>query len=57
MSSIPRIFCVVTVQPNFMEFVPIMAETRKRGRLDAILAHDSQHYDSNMADGFFRDLD
>jgi len=52
----PRIFCIVAARPNFMKIAPILAEIERRGRLEAVLVHTGQHYDTNMSDVFFQDL-
>lgn len=42
-----------------MKVAPVLAEIRKHGsdRFDAMLVHTGQHYDANMSDVFFADLD
>ena len=53
----PRVFCVVAARPNFVKIAPIIAEIEKQGALNAVLVHTGQHYDLNMSDVFFRDLE
>jgi UDP-N-acetylglucosamine 2-epimerase (non-hydrolysing) len=50
-----KIICVVGARPNFMKIAPIMRELEKTD-IETILLHTGQHYDSNMSDGFFKDL-
>lgn len=52
-----RIVCVAGARPNFMKVAPILAEMRRRGRLEPSLIHTGQHYDAAMSEAFFRDLD
>jgi UDP-N-acetylglucosamine 2-epimerase (non-hydrolysing) len=56
MSKKPTIYCIVAARPNFMKIAPIMAELEKQGELKGVLIHTGQHYDSNMSDVFFSDL-
>ena len=46
---------VVGARPNFMKIAPIDRELKKRG-IDTLLIHTGQHYDQNMSDVFFEDL-
>jgi UDP-N-acetylglucosamine 2-epimerase (non-hydrolysing) len=53
-----KILHVVGTRPNFMKVAPIMAEMgRLPHRFQQILIHTGQHYDCNMSDIFFEDLD
>ena len=56
MTDRSRIFCVVAARPNLMKIAPIMAAIKSQGELEAVLVHTGQHYDENMSDIFFRDL-
>ena len=51
-----KIIFVVGARPNFMKVAPVLAEARKSGAFDALLVHTGQHYDANMSDVFFSDL-
>ena len=46
---------IVGARPNFMKIAPIDRELRKRG-IETLLVHTGQHYDQNMSDVFFEDL-
>jgi len=49
-----RISCVAAARPNFMKVAPVIAAL-PAGSWE--LVHTGQHYDENMSDAFFRDLD
>jgi UDP-N-acetylglucosamine 2-epimerase (non-hydrolysing) len=51
-----EILLVAAARPNFMKVAPITWELRRRG-LPFSLVHTGQHYDANMSDVFFRDLE
>jgi UDP-N-acetylglucosamine 2-epimerase (non-hydrolysing) len=57
LSDKPRIFCAVAARPNFIKIAPILREIETGGRLEPVLVHTGQHYDLNMSDVFFRDLE
>jgi UDP-N-acetylglucosamine 2-epimerase (non-hydrolysing) len=51
-----KILHVVGARPNFMKVAPVLAQLRKDPRIEQVLVHTGQHYDSNMSDVFFQDL-
>lgn len=51
-----KIISVVGARPNFMKAGPMMKEFSKQ-KVNALLVHTGQHYDFNMSDVFFRDLE
>jgi UDP-N-acetylglucosamine 2-epimerase (non-hydrolysing) len=51
-----RVACVVGARPNFMKMGPLVLELSKRGH-KVQLVHTGQHYDSNMSQVFFDELD
>ena len=51
-----KIISVVGARPNFMKIAPILRELRKYPSFQSVLVHTGQHYDANMSDVFFRDL-
>jgi len=56
---------VVGARPNFMKVAPLIRAINKHNQsrdsslvtIDYLLIHTGQHYDFNMSDAFFRDLD
>jgi UDP-N-acetylglucosamine 2-epimerase (non-hydrolysing) len=52
-----RILHVVGARPNFMKTAPVMAEMARRpAEFEQLLVHTGQHYDFEMSEIFFRDL-
>src|SRR5579862_3122609 len=57
-----RSLLVCGARPNYMKIAPIMWAIRALnasgdGRIEPILVHTGQHYDPDLFDVFFRDLD
>jgi UDP-N-acetylglucosamine 2-epimerase (non-hydrolysing) len=53
-----KILHVVGARPNFMKIAPIMhAMARAPDRFAQILVHTGQHYDANMSQVFFDELE
>jgi len=52
-----RILCVVGARPNFMKIAPLLREMRRFPDLQPVLIHTGQHYDPEMSDVFFEDLE
>jgi UDP-N-acetylglucosamine 2-epimerase (non-hydrolysing) len=58
-----KILSVVGARPNFMKIAAICEAVKEYNlqdngqRLDHVLVHTGQHYDANMSDLFFNDLD
>jgi len=50
-----KIALIVGARPNFMKIAPIERECQHRG-IQTILIHTGQHYDYNMSEIFFKDL-
>ena len=48
---------VVGARPNFMKLAPVMMALGARPVFRQTLVHTGQHYDANMADVFFRQLE
>jgi UDP-N-acetylglucosamine 2-epimerase (non-hydrolysing) len=51
-----KVVHVVGARPNFMKIAPLMEAVRAGGRLQQVLVNTGQHYDENMAGGFFTEL-
>jgi UDP-N-acetylglucosamine 2-epimerase (non-hydrolysing) len=54
--SIP-IVLLAGARPNFMKVAPLMTVLSGDGDFEPLLVHTGQHYDRNMSDQFFSDLD
>lgn len=52
-----KIINVVGARPNFMKIAPIMRAKRAYLEIESVLVHTGQHYDGNMSDTFFKDLE
>jgi UDP-N-acetylglucosamine 2-epimerase (non-hydrolysing) len=53
-----KIMLVAGARPNFMKVAPLLQELRKHPEtFQTELIHTGQHYDAEMSDVFFRDLD
>ncbi|MFP4544474.1 MAG: non-hydrolyzing UDP-N-acetylglucosamine 2-epimerase [Candidatus Kapaibacterium sp.] len=53
-----KIISVVGARPNFMKVAPIHRELKKYPeKFKHIIVHTGQHYDVNMSDAFFKDLE
>jgi UDP-N-acetylglucosamine 2-epimerase (non-hydrolysing) len=48
---------VVGARPNFMKAAPVVRALAQKPGLRQVLVHTGQHYDQNMSDVFFRELD
>lgn len=51
-----RVMLVAGARPNFMKVAPVLSALRRRGH-DCRLVHTGQHYDAQMSDAFFTDLE
>lgn len=52
-----KIINVVGARPNFMKIAPIVRAMERAGGIKQILVHTGQHYDAEMSDFFFKDLE
>ena len=53
-----KLLHVVGARPNFMKIAPVMQALGRRGsRFQQLLVHTGQHYDTNMSQIFFDELD
>ncbi len=52
-----KIILVAGARPNFIKIAPLMKElARKRGQFDILRVHTGQHYDFEMSEVFFQNL-
>ena len=51
------IHLIAAARPNFMKIAPLYHELKKTNWATPIIVHTGQHYDINMSDAFFKDLD
>ena len=51
-----KIATILGTRPEIIKMAPIIAEVNRRG-IDQIVLHTGQHYDKEMSDNFFRDLE
>lgn len=52
-----KIINVVGARPNFMKIAPLMTEYQKHDEIEPLLVHTGQHYDEEMSNLFFRQLE
>ncbi|MFC1718659.1 non-hydrolyzing UDP-N-acetylglucosamine 2-epimerase [Candidatus Poribacteria bacterium] len=52
-----KIACVVGARPNFMKIAPLLEAMAEYPDLDPLLVHTGQHYDYEMSQIFFEELD
>lgn len=50
------IHLIAAARPNFMKIAPLYHALRNQDWAEPIIVHTGQHYDLNMSDAFFRDL-
>jgi UDP-N-acetylglucosamine 2-epimerase (non-hydrolysing) len=51
-----KIHLIAAARPNFMKIAPLYHELSKQGWANPVIVHAGQHYDINMSDAFFQDL-
>src|SRR2546428_8162912 len=52
-----KVLIVAGARPNFMKVAPLIREFRKHPEVSVLLVHTGQHYDPNLSDVFFTELD
>ena len=52
-----KIACVAGARPNFMKIAPLLEAMEEYPDLDPLLVHTGQHYDYEMSQIFFDELD
>lgn len=51
------IHLIAAARPNFMKIAPLYHALKKEPWAEPVIVHTGQHYDLNMSDAFFRDLE
>lgn len=51
-----RIHLIAAARPNFMKVAPLYRALTREAWCSACIVHTGQHYDANMSEAFFRDL-
>ena len=49
--------CIVGARPNFMKIAPILRAFKQYPDLKPTLIHTGQHYDHNMSEVFFKEME
>ena len=52
-----RALAVVGARPNFVKIAPVLGALREYPEVACTLVHTGQHYDGNMSQSFFRELE
>ena len=52
-----RVHLIAAARPNFMKVAPLHRALAREAWCSPCIVHTGQHYDANMSDAFFRDLD
>ena len=52
-----KIAHIIGARPNFMKVAPVVRALNQHKSVTQVLIHSGQHYDSNMSEVFFRQLD
>lgn len=52
-----KVFLVAGARPNFMKIAPVYRASKKQPSVDCRIVHTGQHYDQEMSQAFFDDLD
>ena len=52
-----KVFLVAGARPNFMKIAPVYRESLKYSEVDCKIVHTGQHYEYEMSQAFFEDLE
>jgi hypothetical protein len=52
-----KVLLIAGARPNFMKIVPIYREALKHNQVQCKIVHTGQHYDYEMSEAFFEDLE
>ncbi len=51
-----KVVNIVGARPNFVKIAPLMHAMEASTKMEAVLVHTGQHYDYNMSESFFKEL-
>jgi UDP-N-acetylglucosamine 2-epimerase (non-hydrolysing) len=52
-----KIHLIAAARPNFMKIAPLYHALKQEAWAEPVIVHTGQHYDINMSDAFFKDLE
>ena len=52
-----RVFLIAGARPNFMKIAPLFREALRHDQVECMIVHTGQHYDYEMSQAFFDDLE
>ena len=52
-----KVFLIAGARPNFMKIAPIYRAALEYGQVECRIVHTGQHYDYEMSQAFFEDLE
>ncbi len=52
-----KVVNIVGARPNFVKISPLMHAMQRSTFIEPVLLHTGQHYDYNMSESFFKELD
>ena len=52
-----KVLLIAGARPNFMKIAPIYREALKHNQVQCEIVHTGQHYDYEMSEAFFEDLE
>ena len=55
--KLQKVHLIAAARPNFMKIAPLYHALARETWCSSVIVHTGQHYDYNMSDSFFRDLD
>ena len=52
-----KVFLIAGARPNFMKIAPLFREAINNNQIQCKVVHTGQHYDYEMSEAFFEDLE
>ena len=52
-----KVLLIAGARPNFMKIAPVYREALKHDQMECKIVHTGQHYDYEMSQAFFEDLE